>query len=178
MGILLLEQVPMCNGCGDIFKKYAGVIKAAAMTHSNAFVEYADLTQMIFVRLIEWKNKQNGPIDLKPGFFYTVASNLAISEYRKRKNESQLDDSHQKIYQTLVDPKSDSNPEAKLLIEEILAKVDDPRDKDAVFSWYTDEPIEAFADRHSVSKSGASVLRFRAIQRLRHLILALEGVAS
>ena len=32
----------MCNGCGDIFKKYAGVIKAAAMTHSNAFVEYAD----------------------------------------------------------------------------------------------------------------------------------------
>ena len=89
-----------------------------------------------------------------------------------------MDDNHQKIYQTLIDPKSGSNPEAKLLIEEILAKVDDPRDKDAVFSWYTDEPIEAFANRHSVSKSGASVLRFRAIKRLRHLILALEGVAS
>ena len=80
----------MCNGCGDIFKKYAGVIKAAAMTHSNAFVEYADLTQMIFVKLIEWKNKKKGPLDLTPGFFYTVASNLAISEYQKEKR-NQLD---------------------------------------------------------------------------------------
>ena len=74
----------MCDGCQEFFKKHAGVVKAAALAHASAFVDYADLAQMVFVKVLEWKQKQIDPIEISPGFLYTIASNLAISEWRKR----------------------------------------------------------------------------------------------
>ena len=52
----------MCDGCQEFFKKHAGVVKAAALAHASAFVDYADLAQMVFVKVLEWKQKQIDPI--------------------------------------------------------------------------------------------------------------------
>ena len=175
MGSSQQDQMPMCKGCSAFFEMHSGVIKAAALAHTNAFVEYADLTQMLFLRLIEWKSRQTCPLEVTPGFFYTIASNLAISEYRKRRQEIQMEDHHQMIFEQRIDPSKESNPEIKALVDQILKKVDGARDRDAVFSWYTDEPIEEFASRHKLSKSNASVVRFRAVKKLSADMLALEG---
>ena len=164
----------MCDGCQEFFKKHAGVVKAAALAHASAFVDYADLAQMVFVKVLEWKQKQIDPIEISPGFLYTIASNLAISEWRKRKREAQLEPQHLDVYENRIDPDKETNPEIKILVDQIMSKIKDPRDKDAVFSWYTDEPLGAFASRHDLTKANASVVRFRAVKRLSNEVVALH----
>ena len=110
----------MCDGCQDFFNKHAGVVKAAALAHATAYVDYNDLAQMIFLKVLEWKRKQVNPVEVSPGFFYTIASNLAVSEWRKRKKDKQLDPQHLEVLQLHIDPSKESNPELKLLIKQIL----------------------------------------------------------
>ena len=79
--------------------------------------------------------------------------------------ETQLEPQHLDVYEHRIDPDKETNPEIKILVEQIMSKVKDPRDKDAVFSWYTDEPLGAFASRHDLTKANASVVRFRAVKK-------------
>ena len=50
----------MCNGCTDIFIKFKKVIRGAALTHANSFVEADDLIGIINLKFFSWKKKQEG----------------------------------------------------------------------------------------------------------------------
>lgn len=158
----------MCDGCEKFFSDRHGIIKAAAIKHSSRFVEYADLSQTIYLKMLEWKKRQEQPNEVSNNFLYTVASNAATDVYRKKKREFQPDtEKHKGIFEQVVDPKSESNPEIMTLVRELLEALPNEREKDAVFSWYHDEAIEDFALRQNVSLNHASVLRSRAIEKLR-----------
>ena len=75
----------MCEGCGRFFKNKHGIIKAAAMKHASRFVEYVDLAQIVYLKILEWKQGQDRPDEVANNFLYTIASNAATDAYRKRK---------------------------------------------------------------------------------------------
>ena len=68
----------MCNGCTDIFIKFKKVIRGAALTHANSFVEADDLIGIINLKFFSWKKNQEGDLNLRNAFFYTIAKNAAI----------------------------------------------------------------------------------------------------
>ena len=111
----------MCDGCQEFFKKHAGVVKAAALAHASAFVDYADLAQMVFVKVLEWKQKQIDPIEISPGFLYTIASNLAISEWQRRGKLNWNRNTSMFMKTALILMKT--NPEIKILVDQIMSKV-------------------------------------------------------
>ena len=167
----------MCEGCGRFFKNKHGIIKAAAMKHASRFVEYVDLAQIVYLKILEWKQGQDRPDEVANNFLYTIASNAATDVYRKRKREYQPDSNeHLYIFENVVNPNSESDPEVRTLVRELLEVLPDEREKDAVFSWYNDEAVEVFARRHNVSLNHASVLRSRAIEKLRACMAKVKEI--
>ena len=78
----------MCDGCREIFRKYKNVIRGAALTNVNRFLETDELISQINFKFFSWKKNQVGEIRVNNSFFYTIAKNSVINEFNKNKNIS------------------------------------------------------------------------------------------
>ena len=118
----------MCDGCQEFFKKHAGVVKAAALA--------TPVRLLITLTWRKWSlskcsngNKSKLIQSKCPGFLYTIASNLAISEWRKCKREAQLEPQHLDVYENRIDPDKGNKSRDQILVDQIMSKVKDPRTK-------------------------------------------------
>ena len=163
----------MCNGCRDIFIKFKKVIRGAALTHANSFVEADDLIGIINLKFFSWKKNQEGDLNLRNSFFYTIAKNAAIDQISEENNE--LHDAHEDLIQNVFFGDSLNNVEKKYLVDQILMKVS-PSEKDALISVANKETINEYKTRNNIEKTNSAIKRRRrAVEGAANRINSLEN---
>ena len=163
----------MCNGCTDIFIKFKKVIRGAALTYANSFVEADDLIGIINLKFFSWKKKQEGDLNLRNAFFYTIAKNAAIDQISTEDNE--LHDEHQNLIQNVFFGDDLNNVEKKYLVDQILMKVS-PSEKDALISVANKETINEYKTRNNIEKTNSAIKRRRrAVEGAANRINSLEN---
>ena len=165
----------MCDGCQTFFKSKKGVIRAAAAAEANRFTEIDDLISDIYLRVLQWKRRTDDYISVKNGLFYTIAKNLAIDCYRKGSRQElyqvALETEHQEaILSEHVSLEAEGAARQREILAKILDKMERAEDRDALFSFLTDEPIPEIAKRLGITNNAASVRRRRAIERAASLV--------
>ena len=147
----------MCNGCRDIFIKFKKVIRGAALTYANSFVEADDLIGIINLKFFSWKKNQEGNLNLRNAFFYKIAKNAAIDQIDEEDNE--LHNDHTDLIQNVFFGDSLNNVEKKYLVDQILMKVS-PRERDALLSVANKEAIEEYKTRNDIERTNSAFQNF------------------
>ena len=165
----------MCDGCQSFFSSKKGVIRAAAVSEANRFIEIEDLISDIYLRVLQWKQRTEDYISVPNSLFYTVAKNLAIDCYRKGSRQElyrvALETEHQEaILSEHVSLEAEGAARQREILAKILDKMERAEDRDALFSFLTDEPIPEIAKRLGITNNAASVRRRRAIERAASLV--------
>ena len=135
----------MCNGCTDIFIKFKKVIRGAALTHANSFVEADDLIGIINLKFFLEKEAR-GDLNLRNAF--TIAKNMTIDQISTEDNE--LHDEHQDLIQNVFGDGL-NNVEKKYTVDQILMKVSSS-EKDALVSVVNKESINEYKTRNNIEK--------------------------
>ena len=163
----------MCNGCRDIFIKFKKVIRGAALTYANSFVEADDLIGIINLKFFSWKKNQEGNLNLRNAFFYKIAKNAAIDQIDEEDNELHNDHTH--LIQNVFFGDSLNNVEKKYLVDQILMKVS-PRERDALLSVANKEAIEEYKTRNDIERTNSAIKRRRrAVESAASRINSLEN---
>lgn len=161
----------MCEGCENFFRRKKGVIRAAAAARASRFVNVDDLMSDIYFRTLRWKQNNPDYEKVSKGFFYSVAKNLAIDADRKRSHLEQFDDDkHSLIYEGQISLEGENAGRVKEIIETLMEKVENPNDRDSLFSFLAGESISSIAARQGITCNAASVRRRRAIEKVANLV--------
>ncbi len=163
----------MCIGCKEIFLKFKNTIRGAALTYASSFVEADDLVGIINLKFFSWKKNQDGKLNLKNAFFYTIAKNAAIDQTKEE--DTELYDQHHDVIDKVHFGNSLNNIEKKYLVDQILMKVN-PSERDALLSVANKETIGEYKTRNDIKKTNSAIKRRRrAVEAAAIRINSLEN---
>ena len=119
------------------------------------------------------EKNQEGDLNLRNAFFYTIAKNAAIDQISEENNE--LHDAHEDLIQNVFFGDSLNNVEKKYLVDQILMKVS-PSEKDALISVANKETINEYKTRNNIEKTNSAIKRRRrAVEAAANRINSLEN---
>ncbi len=128
---------------------------------------------IINLKFFSWKKKQEGDLNLRNAFFYTIAKNAAIDQISTEDNE--LHDEHQDLIQNVFFGNDLNNVEKKYLVDQILMKVSSS-EKDALVSVVNKESIDEYKTRNNIEKTNSAIKRRRrAVEAAANRINSLEN---
>ena len=128
---------------------------------------------IINLKFFSWKKKQEGDLNLRNAFFYTIAKNAAIDQISTDDNE--LHDEHQDLIQNVFFGDDLNNVEKKYLVDQILMKVSSS-EKDALVSVVNKESINEYKTRNNIEKTNSAIKRRRrAVEAAANRINSLEN---
>jgi len=131
------------------------------------------LIGIINLKFFSWKKKQEGDLNLRNAFFYTIAKNAAIDQISTEDNE--LHDEHQDLIQNVFFGNDLNNVEKKYLVDQILMKVSSS-EKDALVSVVNKESIDEYKTRNNIEKTNSAIKRRRrAVEAAANRINSLEN---
>ena len=158
----------MCEGCGEFFKNKHGIIKAAAMKYASRFVEYVDLAQIVYLKILEWKQGQDRPVKWQITFFTLLRRMLPLMFTESEKgNINRIQTSIYIYLRMLLTQILKVIPRSGRLFENFLKCCRMREKKMLFFLGIMMRQWRCLLGRHNVSLNHASVLRSRAIEKLR-----------
>lgn len=168
------------EGIAAVYDAYADRVYGFLMKRCGHRETAEDITSKVFMKFIEHVPRLNWQGVSLGAWLFRVASNLLIDHWRAQKirMSETLDDEDHPIDPPSRTPAPDVFTEVQLEKEKVmvLLKQLSPRDQEVLdLKFFGELDALEIADLLKISANHASVLGYRALQRLRALYLSTYG---
>jgi len=155
----------------SLFRKYGPMVNRRCMQLLRDPAEASDMTQEVFIRLLERKDTLHG--EFPSSLLWNVATRLCLNRIRDRKRRGQGFASSSDLLEQIASLEDDfSRLEARSMLDRIFGKNPESSRTIAVLHFLDGMTLEEVASEVGMSVSGVRK-RIRVLRSTLHLLEAL-----